>query len=257
MNKLKTTASGLSNTLNEKEKAGFIILFSAGLSLLLLHYLKYDIRLYETLNLFGAPRSWVLSLQRNPYRELIEQLWWWSWHLVTFIGIPLSCNHFFLKQKLSQFGLQLGTVLKDSKWYILLASPIMVFALLASQRVDFQHTYPFYRFAGRSAVDFLAWEFLYLSQFFMVEFFFRGYLVNLLSQYVGRIAIAIMLLPYLMLHFPKPWLEASGALFFGLFLGILALRSRSIWGGVAVHISIALTMDLAAMAQKGQLLKLF
>jgi len=29
----------------------------------------------------------------------------------------------------------------------------------------------------------------------------------------------------------------------------LALRSRSIWGGVMVHVTIALTMDIAALLQ--------
>jgi len=56
-----------------------------------------------------------------------------------------------------------------------------------------------------------------------------------------------------MIHFPKPWLEATGAIFFGLFLGILALRSRSIWGGVAVHTGVALSMDIAALLQRGTL----
>jgi membrane protease YdiL (CAAX protease family) len=60
---------------------------------------------------------------------------------------------------------------------------------------------------------------------------------------------ASVYLPYLMIHFPKPWLEATGAIFFGLFPGMLALRTRSIWGGVLVHVSIALSMDLLALLQ--------
>jgi hypothetical protein len=34
---------------------------------------------------------------------------------------------------------------------------------------------------------------------------------------------------------------------------VLALRSRSIWGGVMVHASVALSMDLLAIAQTQQL----
>jgi membrane protease YdiL (CAAX protease family) len=52
-----------------------------------------------------------------------------------------------------------------------------------------------------------------------------------------------------MLHFPKLWLESFGAISFGFFLGILALRSKSIWGGVGVHVAIALMMDSMAMMQ--------
>ena len=40
---------------------------------------------------------------------------------------------------------------------------------------------------------------------------------------------------------------------FGLFLGILALRSRSIWGGAAVHMTVALSMDMLSLMQRGRL----
>jgi len=52
---------------------------------------------------------------------------------------------------------------------------------------------------------------------------------------------------------PKTVAGSYGGDFFGLFLGILALRSRSIWGGVTVHTGVALSMDIAALLQKGTL----
>jgi membrane protease YdiL (CAAX protease family) len=63
----------------------------------------------------------------------------------------------------------------------------------------------------------------------------------------------VMVPPYLMIHFGKPWLEATGAIFFGLFLGILALQNRSIWGGFLVHCGVALSMDIAALMQQNAL----
>ena len=33
----------------------------------------------------------------------------------------------------------------------------------------------------------------------------------------------------------------------GIILGTLALRTRSIWGGVLIHVSVAITMDLLAL----------
>jgi membrane protease YdiL (CAAX protease family) len=62
-------------------------------------------------------------------------------------------------------------------------------------------------------------------------------------------ALPVMVIPYMMIHLPKLWPEATGAIVFGLFLGFLALRSRSIWGGVAIHASVALTLDLSGMIQ--------
>jgi membrane protease YdiL (CAAX protease family) len=99
-------------------------------------------------------------------------------------------------------------------------------------------------------LDFLGWEFLYLTQFVCLEFFFRGFVLNALRPAIGANAVWVMCVPYLMIHFPKLWLEATGAILFGLFLGILALRSRSIWGGVFVHAGVAVTMDVAALIKK-------
>ena len=45
--------------------------------------------------------------------------------------------------------------------------------------------------------------------------------------------------------------ETIGAVFAGIILGALSLKSRSIWLGVAIHYSVAITMDLAALWQKG------
>jgi membrane protease YdiL (CAAX protease family) len=118
---------------------------------------------------------------------------------------------------------------------------------------DFVAHYPFYSLAGRSWIDLVLWELLYLSQFVFLEFFFRGFMLNALRPAIGANAIWIMCVPYMMIHLPKLWLEASGAILFGLFLGILALRSRSIWGGVLVHAGVALSMDIAALWRKQNL----
>ena len=57
-----------------------------------------------------------------------------------------------------------------------------------------------------------------------------------------------MVVPYCMVHFGKPVPEVVGAIFAGIILGTLALRTRSIWCGVLIHISVAWTMDLLALS---------
>ncbi len=56
-----------------------------------------------------------------------------------------------------------------------------------------------------------------------------------------------MIVPYSMIHFDKPMPEAVAAVVGGTILGWLALRTKSIWGGVLLHIAIALSMDILAM----------
>jgi membrane protease YdiL (CAAX protease family) len=61
-----------------------------------------------------------------------------------------------------------------------------------------------------------------------------------------------MIIPYAMIHMNKPFGEAVGSIAAGLALGALAIRSRSIYPGFLVHATIGFSMDLAALAQKGQ-----
>jgi hypothetical protein len=55
---------------------------------------------------------------------------------------------------------------------------------------------------------------------------------------------------YCTLHFGKPMGEAVSSVFGGYILGVVAYETRSIWGGVIVHIGIAWMMEIIAFAQK-------
>ncbi len=56
-----------------------------------------------------------------------------------------------------------------------------------------------------------------------------------------------MTIPYCMIHFGKPMPEALGAIGAGVVLGLLSLKTRSIWLGAAIHIGVAWTMDALAI----------
>ncbi len=229
-------------------------LLIAAVCLLLLNYIKYSSVFESSMQWFyalddGDWRSEFRQLRSDTFYPLYSYLWWGGWHIIAFVIIPVLVIKFVFKEPVRDYGLRIGALGKHKLWYFLLGVPIVFFALLASFREDFVSHYPFYSMAHRSWVDLLAWQLIYSIQFFCVEFFFRGFLLQSCRIPLGANAIFVMCLPYMMIHFQKPWLEASGAILFGLFLGILAMRSRTIWGGVMVHIAIALTMDLAAMAQ--------
>ena len=66
-----------------------------------------------------------------------------------------------------------------------------------------------------------------------------------------------MVLPYTLIHHMKPFAESMGAIVTGTVLGTLALRTRSILGGVCIHVAVAWSMDLLAAGQKGMLAPLF
>jgi membrane protease YdiL (CAAX protease family) len=89
-------------------------------------------------------------------------------------------------------------------------------------------------------------------QFCALEFFFRGFLLRGIAPRLGWAAIFAMALPYNMLHYGKPMPEALAAIVGGIALGTLSLKTKSIWWGAAIHISIAITMDICALTHAGR-----
>lgn len=228
-----------------------LVLACVSVSLLVLHYGKFAQNLQLLLGWLDA--GYWPRLQASGWLELCGYLWWTLCHLLTFIVLPWLVIRYGFQQSMVDFGWRWNQVGEHWRGYLLLLSPILVFVVLVSFGEDFVNHYPFYRNAGRSWLDFLLWELLYMSQFVFLEFFFRGFMVNALRPAIGANAIWVMCVPYMMIHLPKLALEATGAILFGLFLGILALQSRSIWGGVLVHAGVALSMDVVALLRKQEL----
>jgi len=231
-----------------------VTLFVATFCLLIVHYLKLSSSFYmflEDLSQFTghAPQQLGLELSRTTFSRLLIFGWWGFWHLVGYVLIPLAAIKWLLRDSVQKYGLGIAGLRQYLKWCVFLATPMLVATLLVSSRKDFASMYPFYRLAFRSWVDLLAWESIYLTQVIFHEFFFRGFLLYGCKRAFGSTAIFVMCVPYFMIHLGKPWIEATGSIFFGLFLGMLVLRARSIWSAVLVHSAVALSMDLLALVQ--------
>jgi membrane protease YdiL (CAAX protease family) len=119
--------------------------------------------------------------------------------------------------------------------------------LLVARQPDFGSYYPFYKLSSRSWLDLLLWESMYFAQFFALEVFFRGFWLVALRHSLGSGAIFSMCVPYCMIHYGKPYLEANGAIIAGIVLGSLSMRTKSIYSGFLVHITVALSMDLLSL----------
>ncbi len=229
----------------ESLRRAFYTLAGVCVALLFIHYGRYA----SNVSVFIGDDAWQ-SLRNSGWDQMLGYIWWTVCHFLGYVLLPWLIIRFVFKQRMQDFGWRFHQTAEHWRGYLLLLSPILVFVLLASFGDDFVNHYPFYQYAGRSWFDLLLWEMLYLSQFVFLEFFFRGFMLHALRPAIGANAVWVMCVPYLMIHFPKLWLEATGAILFGLFLGILALQSRSIWGGVLVHAGVALSMDIAALARK-------
>jgi hypothetical protein len=145
----------------------------------------------------------------------------------------------------------------DARPYLLLIALMCPFIIGASFFQSFLNQYPMYKETSASEylgvgewVTISIYEIVYGLDFVTVEFLFRGFFVLGLSQFLGRSSVLVMAVIYCSLHFGKPMGEAISSIFGGYVLGVIALETRSIWGGVIVHLGIAWMMELAAFLQK-------
>jgi len=131
---------------------------------------------------------------------------------------------------------------------------IMLPALyVASLRPDFLATYPLLRPASETWTTGLLLTYwgCYATILFSTEFLFRGALSFGLESRLGVAAVGVSVMPYALIHAHKPLAEALGSIIAGYVLGWLALRTRSIGGGVLVHCLVAIGMDALALTRKG------
>jgi membrane protease YdiL (CAAX protease family) len=186
----------------------------------------------------------IWNIQR--YDEIYMRGWWAVTRIIGYV-LPLAVwPIFFRHDKLADFGLR-GRGFAQHAWiYALCVVVMMPVLVLVSMQPDFADYYPMYKLAGRSWLDFLIWELLYLGQFFGLELFFRGWWLRAMRSF-GSGAIWSMVVPYCMIHYGKPYLETSSAVIAGVVLGSLAMRTRSIYAGFLVHATVAVTMDILAL----------
>lgn len=189
----------------------------------------------------------------TEWRPLARKLWWTWVVTLSFALPPFLYARFVLGESAAELGLRVG-LLRDHALIYAAAFALMVPVIaLVSLTPGFQDQYPMYSRAHLSWVHLLVWELSYGAQFAALELLFRGILLVPLARRIGALSVALAALPYCMLHFGKPLPETIGSIFAGLFLGTMALRSRSFMAGIAVHVGVAWSMDLLALWSKGAL----
>lgn len=200
-----------------------------------------------------------LSDQYYVYRFTYKFLQRWA-HVFTLILPLLLFRKLYLKNyDSSLYGLKRnGTVMP----YFILLLMMVPLICAASFLPDFLKQYPNYssayipEFSTMTGVNetlaFVSYQISYAIGFINVEIFFRGFLIFAMVRFLGPHAVLPMAVTYGVLHFGKPLGEAISSVFGGYILGVLALRTRNIYGGIIVHIGIAWLMELFAWWQKSR-----
>jgi membrane protease YdiL (CAAX protease family) len=194
----------------------------------------------------------------KKYSELYSYGWWSFARVFGYVAIPfMAWKAIFRRDSLLDMGLRGRGFLKHAWIYALCLCVVLPAVFIVSRSPDFGTYYPFYKLSSRSWLDFACWEMMYFAQFFALEIFFRGFWLSGLRKNLGSGAIFAMCVPYCMIHYGKPYLEAAGAVVAGIALGSLAMRTKSIYSGFLVHVTVALLMDLLALSHRNALPTLF
>ena len=206
----------------------------------------FELNLYPWIQRVFKDRAATLA----KYDELFGFAWWAGTRVGGYLLPFVVWKAFFRKDSLLDFGLRSRGFL-DHVWIYGLFFIVVVPAMLVvSSAPDFATYYPFYKASTRSWFDFLVWEAMYFAQFFALEMFFRGFWLGALRKSFGSGAIFAMAVPYCMIHFGKPYLEAVGAIVAGIALGSLSMKTKSIYQGFLLHITIAALMDWLSLRRR-------
>ncbi len=186
------------------------------------------------------------------YDELYALSFWAATRIGGYLAPLVVWRLIFRRDSILDFGLRTRGFLEHAWIYAMFITVMIPTMLIVSKQPDFGTYYPFYKSSSRSWLDFGMWECLYIGQFFALEIFFRGWWVRACRVF-GTGAIFAMVVPYCMIHYGKPYLEACGAIVAGTVLGSLSMKTRSIYAGFLVHMTVAILMDFLALHHRNAL----
>lgn len=209
--------------------------------------------------LFAAPAIFSFRVNFNFLQPFILQLWqddeqlFWLHCSKWFVGLFTALVPVYIIWKIKDsktepfYG---SNKLSDAKPYLVLIACMIPLIMFAATRHDFLNMYPRAKIVAdwqlhpKNLFYFLH-EVFYSLDFITIEFFFRGFLIISMIQICGKHCIVPAACFYCCIHLDKPMGEAISSFAGGLLLGIISYNTKSIRGGLIVHLGIAWMMEAA------------
>lgn len=177
----------------------------------------------------------------QPY--LLEFIYWFVGDFFTFFVSGILIIKLLLKEKVRDYGLQIGDYKTGLKYSSIFLFVMIVLIWFVSASPAFAEKYPHFSDAKSNWNILLIYELGMLIYMFAWEFIWRGFTLFGLEKKFGYYSVLIQMIPFVILHNGKPFLETFGAIFGGIALGILALRTRSFYYCVVTHIGVMFSID--------------
>lgn len=149
--------------------------------------------------------------------------------------IPLGLIVLVFRESPIRYGLGWGDWRRSGRYLLLMALLVAVVLPFATRLPALRTYHTTMAVQGFDLGDWLFWAVTDGSFLFAWEFLFRGFLVFGLEERFGYQAVLVQAVPFALTHLTKPEIEALGALFGGLVLGYVALRTRSFWPAFLTH----------------------
>lgn len=206
-----------------------------------------------------APAIFALRGHVDLNHLLIQKLWnaderlFWLHCSKWIIGLFTTLIPVYLIWKIkdsrdiSFYGIK---KLNDTKPYLLLILFMVPLIALAATQPDFLKQYPRANIITNwnlhpKILYYALYDFIYSLDFISIEVFFRGFLILGLINICGKQCIVPAACFYCCIHLDKPMAEAISSFAGGLLLGIISYNTKSIRGGLIVHLGIAWLMEIA------------
>jgi len=181
-----------------------------------------------------------------PYPDLTSFTYWFLLDSILFLIIPLLIIKFIFHEDIKNFGVNwqnINTGLIFTLLGIIFFIPVIYFLSKSDNFIQF---FPLMKNAKEDFLVFIIYEFCFIIFIFSWEFFFRGFMLFGLEKNFGIYAIFIQMIPFVILHNGKPFIETLTSIFGAIILGYFALRTRSIYYGFFIHVFILVSLDIIA-----------
>jgi membrane protease YdiL (CAAX protease family) len=156
--------------------------------------------------------------------------------LIYYLLIPLAAGWVLFRDKPWDYGMRIGRW-KSSIILTLVCLAGMALILYGGSKMP-----EFRSYYHKSAID---WPELLLDKalyYFAWEFLFRGYILFGLEKSIGRSAIFVQAIPFVLLHLGKPFWEALACIPGGFGFGYLAYKTRSFLPCFVIHFGMHVVM---------------
>jgi membrane protease YdiL (CAAX protease family) len=158
--------------------------------------------------------------------------------LIYYVLVPLAAGWLLFQDRPSDYGFRIG------RWKLGIIAVAIGLAVMAPILYGVSKLPEFRSYYYRQTIDWL--ELLLDTALYMFawEFLFRGYMLFGLEKSIGKNAIFVQTIPFVLMHLGKPFLETLACIPGGFGFGYVAYKTRSFVPCFIIHFGMYTLMAI-------------